>query len=66
MILSEAKTVRGIYIKFSGDVRTEWFKEERDTSSTANRNRTRRRYYRGHENFLTKKIDFVGDSNGTS
>lgn len=59
--LTESKIVRGIYIKFSGDSRTEWFKEERDE---LHKERTKRRYYRGHENFLTKEIRLCGQNSG--
>ncbi|XP_031628231.1 arrestin domain-containing protein 17-like [Contarinia nasturtii] len=61
--LTEAKTVRSVFIKFSGDSHTEWYIKKRDRSS--NHNRTKRRYYRGHENFLTKRISLAGGDNGS-
>lgn len=60
--LTESKAVRSVSIKFTGDSRTEWFKEERDE---LHRERTKRRYYRGHENFLTREFRLFGQNSGT-
>lgn len=61
LTLTETKTIRGVYIKFKGDARTEWYKEVRDESQ---QNRTKRRYYRGHEDLLDRTIHLVGGNQG--
>lgn len=69
--LLNRKKVRGVYIEFKGDARTEWYKDvEKDVekgdggSENDRKTETVREWYRGNENYLSSKIFLSGGSSG--